>query len=199
MSTYEDEHGLNRPREDDQNHNTSGNGNNENDQHRRRPTLQQALDSFLNTPSYSASNINLQMFNTPESLQRPNIPIEPQMLEMLQSMLSTNNGIVTLDDSKKIEGVNDSFMDTLERVKVKELKDDDTCPICTNEYKNDPHPLVVELPCNSKHRFDLECIGPWLKLNKTCPLCRIDVTERKKPIIDYVDSEEEEEGWDVYG
>lgn len=121
------------------------------------------------------------------------------MLQMLQSMLSSNNGIVTLDEDKKTEGIDDSFLDTLQRVNVKKLKDDDTCPICTNEYKSDSHPLVVELPCNSKHRFDLECIGPWLKLNKTCPLCRVDVTKRKKEIMKYVDSEEEEEGWDMYG
>lgn len=191
MSTYDDEHNLNESRTD----NNNSNNNNINNNNGRRLTLQQALDNFLNTPSYSASNIvNLNS----ENLQSNGIPIEPQMMEMLQSMLTFNNGIITMDGNLEDKGVDDSFMDTLERVNIKTLKDDDTCPICTNEYKRDKHPLVVELPCNSKHRFDLECIGPWLKLNKTCPLCRIDVTIRKNK-VELVDSEEEEDGWEMYG
>ncbi|KAG0683005.1 hypothetical protein C6P40_000628 [Pichia californica] len=191
MSTYDDEHNLNESRTD----NNNSNNNNINNNNGRRLTLQQALDNFLNTPSYSASNIvNLNS----ENLQSNGIPIEPQMMEMLQSMLTFNNGIITMDGNLEDKGVDDSFMDTLERVNIKTLKDDDTCPICTNEYKSDKHPLVVELPCNSKHRFDLECIGPWLKLNKTCPLCRIDVTIRKNK-VELVDSEEEEDGWEMYG
>lgn len=191
MSTYEDEHGLNRGRNEETPE--LDNNNAQTTRSRRHLTLQQALDNFLNTPSYSATDV-FTTLNAPGD-----IPIEPQMLQMLQSMLSSNNGIVTLDEDKKTEGIDDSFLDTLQRVNAKKLKDDDTCPICTNEYKSDSHPLVVELPCNSKHRFDLECIGPWLKLNKTCPLCRVDVTKRKKEIVKYVDSEEEEEGWDMYG
>jgi hypothetical protein len=191
MSTYEDEHGLNRGRNEETPE--LDNNNAQTTRTRRHLTLQQALDNFLNTPSYSTTDV-FTTLNAPGD-----IPIEPQMLQMLQSMLSSNNGIVTLDEDKKTEGIDDSFLDTLQRVNAKKLKDDDTCPICTNEYKSDSHPLVVELPCNSKHRFDLECIGPWLKLNKTCPLCRVDVTKRKKEIVKYVDSEEEEKGWDMYG
>lgn len=193
MSTYEDEHNLtnhdggspSNPGESQ----TARNG-------QRHLTLTQALDHFLNTPAYSSSAVPLTMDN----LSTSRIPIEPQMVEMLQSMLqSSSDGVFTLSqDGKETKGVDDSFLDTLGRVPVKQLKNDDTCPICTNEYKSDSHPLVVELPCNSNHRFDLECIGPWLKLNRTCPLCRTDVTVKKVKDIP-VDSEEEEEGWDMYG
>lgn len=196
MSTYEQEHNLNRSSSDDstnQNHSNTSSGNNNG---RHRPTLQQALNNFLNTPSYATTN--LIAFDNPDSLQVGGIPVEPQMMEMLTSMIRSSNGMISLDDSNQSKGVDDAFLDTLERVDVKKLKDDDTCPICTNDYKSDPHPLVVELPCNSKHRFDLECIGPWLKLNKTCPLCRTDVTIKKNK-VEYVDSEEEEDGWDMYG
>lgn len=194
MSTYEEEHNLNRTEEE--NNESSENNQHLHNHNGRHPTLQQALDNFLNTPSYSTSN--LITFNNINNLQNNNIPIEPQMLQMLQTMLTSSNGIISIYDSIENKGVDDSFLDTLERVNVKTLKDDDTCPICTNEYKNDDHPLVVELPCNSKHRFDLECIGPWLKLNKTCPLCRTDVTIKKNK-VEIIDSEEEDEDWQMYG
>jgi hypothetical protein len=224
MSTYEDEHNLN-------NNNLESSNEQQQQFHngQRHLTLQQALNNFLNIPTYSTNIINLNNENINNNNNNNNnndnnnnnndnnnnhdnnnnndnnLPIEPHMLEMLQSMLqsvSNVNGIVTLDDiNNKNKGVDDSFFDTLERVNIKKLKDDDACPICTNDYKNDKHPLVVELPCNSKHRFDLECIGPWLKLNKTCPLCRTDVTMKKKKEIPIVidDDDDEEEGWDMYG
>lgn len=194
MSTYEEEHNLNGNPEDSSSSNRQASSPQTHSTHERHPTLQQALNNFLNTPSYSTTNIvNLNR----ENLQSSGLAIEPQMVEMLQSILRSSNGIISFDESVESKGVDDSFLDRLERVNVKTLKEDDTCPICTNDYKSDEHPLVVELPCNSKHRFDLECIGPWLKINKTCPLCRTDVTVRKNK-VELVDSEEEEEGWDMY-
>ncbi len=45
----------------------------------------------------------------------------------------------------------------------------------------DKYPLVVRLPCHKDHRFDLECIRPWLKLNPTCPLDRKELLKKPKP------------------
>lgn len=118
-----------------------------------------------------------------------------------------------LDSNPKQKGVNLEFLDTLERVPVSQLPDEEFCPICTNKFKDDRYPLIVKLPCgikNSKHFFDLECIGPWLMTNSTCPMCRTNVLEveenRRKRIEEEIrkareeDSEEEaEEGWDIYG
>lgn len=67
----------------------------------------------------------------------------------------------------------------LERVPRKELKKDDSCPICSSPFLEDKYPLVVRLPCHKDHMFDLECIQPWLKLNTTCPLDRIDLEKKK--------------------
>lgn len=59
----------------------------------------------------------------------------------------------------------------------------------------DEYPLVVRLPCNPKHMFDLECIAPWLKLHATCPLDRKDLVKAKRPppTPPAVKKEEEEE------
>ena len=58
----------------------------------------------------------------------------------------------------------------------------------------DEYPLVVRLPCNPKHMFDLECIAPWLKLHATCPLDRKDLVKAKKPPAPPPKQDEEEDG-----
>lgn len=91
----------------------------------------------------------------------------------------------------------------LERVPKASLKPADTCPICNNPFMEDAYPLVVQLPCHPTHRFDLECVRPWLRLRGTCPLDRIDFAkqlrdkaEAKKKLVE----EDEEEEWDgMYG
>lgn len=85
----------------------------------------------------------------------------------------------------------------MERVPKKSLKKGMDCPICSNPFLDDKYPLVVRLPCNPKHMFDLECIAPWLRLHATCPMDRKDVS-RKEPVKKVEkDVEEEEDGeWD---
>ncbi|KAK5701798.1 hypothetical protein LTR97_004616 [Elasticomyces elasticus] len=81
----------------------------------------------------------------------------------------------------EVQGVSDEFIQELERVPKKSLKEDQSCPICSNPFLEDPHPLVVRLACHKDHLFDLECIQPWLKLNPTCPLDRQVLVKKKAP------------------
>lgn len=113
---------------------------------------------------------------------------------LLESLLDTASEN-TIHPPRKIEGVDQAFLDTLERVPKKALKPEDTCGICAEPFLGDEWPLVVELPCGSKvrHAFDLECVAPWLKLNGTCPMDRVDLRRKKAPIVDV---EPEEEEWD---
>ncbi|KAJ4371335.1 hypothetical protein N0V83_004552 [Neocucurbitaria cava] len=85
------------------------------------------------------------------------------------------------DPPTELKGVPDSFLDELERVPKKALKPADTCPICVNPFLEDEYPLVIQLPCHKDHRFDLDCIRPWLKLNSTCPLDRRELLKKKQP------------------
>ncbi len=50
-------------------------------------------------------------------------------------------------------------------------KNDDDCPICMNPLNNGK---VRELDCKQKknHSFHDHCIGKWLRIKGTCPLCR---------------------------
>ncbi|KAK3303493.1 uncharacterized protein B0T15DRAFT_496044 [Chaetomium strumarium] len=92
---------------------------------------------------------------------------------------------------REIEGVTQEFLDGLDRVSRKSLKQDDTCPICAERYLDDQYPLVVELPCHGSHRFDLECVGPWLRAKGTCPLCRKEMGKRRAVVVATEEDDEE--------
>lgn len=98
---------------------------------------------------------------------------------------------------KKVHGVPDGFLDTLERVSKKKLKESDSCVICGMRFLDDPYPLVVRLPCHTAHIFDLECIAPWLKLHTTCPLDRKDLLKKPTPPPPPPGDDHEGE-WDEY-
>jgi hypothetical protein len=97
---------------------------------------------------------------------------------------------------EQIQGVSQSYLDSLDRVPRKSLKEDETCPICAERYLDDPYALVVELPCHHSHRYDLECVGPWLLSKGTCPLCRKDLTKKKEVKIEKTEDEDEEDDMD---
>lgn len=139
--------------------------------------------------------------------------------EMLNYMIETLSQLADNPPST-LQGVPQSFLDTLERVDKSELHarqakagsdTADRCPICRIPFLDDKYPLVVQLPCHKEHVFDLECIAPWLKTQTTCPLCRVPVIkqETEKERIDRIvgrnassakdaKAEDEEEWDDMY-
>lgn len=140
-------------------------------------------------------------------------------MESLQHQIESEGGLAGVGATQK--GISDEYLDSLDRVNIKDLDKDADCPICTNKFVDDKYPLIVKLPCtgvsnslkpSSKsrgHIFDLDCIGPWLKMNSTCPLCRFDLLELNKKRKEKLDQElkqireqqqeeEEEEEWDDY-
>ncbi len=83
------------------------------------------------------------------------------------------------DPPRRVAGVTQEYLDGLDRVPKKRLRADDACPICVEKYLDDAYPLVVQLPCHASHRFDLECVGPWLLAKGSCPMCRTDLARKK--------------------
>ncbi|KAG0002395.1 hypothetical protein BGZ79_003076 [Entomortierella chlamydospora] len=51
-----------------------------------------------------------------------------------------------------------------------------TCPICLCEYEDLEE--LRRLPCD--HYFHKECVDEWLKLKRTCPLCKCDVSRKRR-------------------
>lgn len=117
---------------------------------------------------------------------------------LLQSLMTTlEQDIGSPPDT--IPGVSQEYLDNLDRVPRKQLKKDDSCPICAEPFLDDQYPLVVELPCNGHHHFDLECVGPWLLSKGSCPMCRHDLTKKKVVEIPKDDEEDEDDMDGLYG
>ncbi|EGW31847.1 uncharacterized protein SPAPADRAFT_62459 [Spathaspora passalidarum NRRL Y-27907] len=200
MSTYEEEHNIQdraNPRADD----TTARG-------RQHATLSNIIDTFLTTSGSDTPSNAYAMEALTSALHHLSDADGSRLAQTLMESLQDSGDI----DGKRSKGVSQEYLDTLERVKVSSISEDDAfCPICTNKFKDDKYPLVVRLPCGHgvNHIYDLECVGPWLQMNSTCPLCRTNVLEaeqnRRKKIEEEIrrakeeDSEEEEEDWDVYG
>ena len=110
--------------------------------------------------------------------------------EFLESLISSLEDDIH-DPPTRLRGVSQEFVDSLDRVNRKTLDKDDDCAICKVPYLEDEYCLVVELPCDGRHQFDLECVGPWLRSKGTCPMCRQEMGKRKVEIPQ--DDEEEEE------
>jgi hypothetical protein len=109
-------------------------------------------------------------------LEAPNANSQAFLDGLIDSVLQSIE-----EPPSKVAGVPQSYLDALERVPKKQLKKTDTCPICGEAFLDDEYPLVVELPCHPSHRFDLDCVGPWLRLQGTCPLDRKDLMKKEVP------------------
>lgn len=128
--------------------------------------------------------------------------------ELLDSLINSLMSSVETPP-REVVGVDEEYIAALERVSIKKVKRDADCPICGNAFVDDPHPLLVRLPCHDSHIFDLECVRPWLRLKGTCPLDRVDLAEKERDRqIKRLEEirknarpeDEEEESWDgLYG
>lgn len=56
----------------------------------------------------------------------------------------------------------------------------------------------MRLPCHPDHVFDLDCVGPWLKLKPTCPLDRKVLWKKREPPPPSNDDEDDGEYDDMY-
>lgn len=178
---------------------------------RVHPTLGAALSQFLSEGASDLESTTQSQQALREMISNFTLSADPNS-DIAQNMMSLIG-----EQTEPQKGVPESFLDSLDRVLLSDLPDKDTadCPICTNRFCDDLHPLLVKLPCTSArnknrrpgkdHIFDLECIGPWLKVNATCPLCRYNMSDHERlwreelAKLQESDDEEEEDGWDVYG
>jgi hypothetical protein len=173
---------------------------------RRRQIDMSSFTSQLHQLSDDPSSPDAQRHNNPHAVPTP---VEMAgLFRLVQDQLSTlaqdspdatnRDFLQTLFDGlesdilnppREVAGVSQEFLDALERVPKKTLKPDDACPICAEKFLDDKYPLIVELQCHHSHRFDLECVAPWLQLKGTCPMCRTDLTKydpRRKDTSDRI-------------
>ena len=63
--------------------------------------------------------------------------------------------------------------DTYDTVSVISFADDTYCSVCIDNFDTTEKDVVKLKNCN--HIFHKECIDKWIKINRTCPVCRKDV------------------------
>lgn len=178
-------------------------------------TLSSVIESFMTGGSRTSSDItSANPINDFTNALR--VLSTEQGSELATQLIASLENDFRNADGEKPKGVPQNVIDDLPRVLINDLPDKETadCPICTSRFIDDTHPLIVKLPCNLKkggkaHIFDLECVGPWLEMNSTCPLCRFDVLDadriRKEKLEEELraakeeDEDDEEEEWDDYG
>ncbi|KAK4757309.1 hypothetical protein SAY87_018610 [Trapa incisa] len=64
-----------------------------------------------------------------------------------------------------------------------EMEDDDTCPICCQEFISDNDSPIVMI--QRSHKYHFKCIFRWLRQNDGCPLCRSEIAYGYDIIIIY--------------
>lgn len=59
-------------------------------------------------------------------------------------------------------------------VKIVKDIDDEDCSICLDKlFDEEDNKQVISLECN--HLYHKECVDPWIKENKSCPLCKRNI------------------------
>lgn len=92
----------------------------------------------------------------------------------------------------------DSVINGLPIVKIKQshlLNDSQSCAVCMEDFKVGGE--AKELPCN--HIFHSNCIGPWLRLHNSCPVCRTALLVPGITSDGTSDSSDDETDSSVYG
>ncbi|OBA21736.1 hypothetical protein METBIDRAFT_32200 [Metschnikowia bicuspidata var. bicuspidata NRRL YB-4993] len=180
MSTYESDHNLN----------TSESINSQNDGRRQYHSLSSAIDAFLTTTAAS----NRERLSGREIFENAlRMMGDEENSEVIQQFLQNLDSEGT--EINTSVGVDDAFLDALERVDLDSLSETADCPICTNKFVHNKYPLIVKLPCftngksSKQHIFDMDCIAPWLKVNSTCPMCRCDMHDAKKARREHLEAE----------
>lgn len=100
------------------------------------------------------------------------------VVQLLGNMDLAENGATEEDMDKLVDYVFDSDNNMIKSVdyykqriekKINLTDDSDTtCCICLTQYENKERLRLLD--CD--HHFHQECCDKWLKINKTCPLCR---------------------------
>ncbi|PVH84115.1 hypothetical protein DL98DRAFT_512528 [Cadophora sp. DSE1049] len=180
----------------------------------RRPSMSSFFNqlSQIETSTLPTPHNNTHSVPTPVDVAATERLLQEQFRALLNTSSDSSNsssnedfltGLITYLEEQiesppeKVEGVPQSYLDALERVDKRTLKRSDVCPICNEVFLDDEYPLVVRLPCHKTHVFDLECVGPWLRLQGTCPLDRKKMLEKKEE-VKVVDDDEEEEYDDMF-
>ncbi|XP_059667033.1 E3 ubiquitin ligase BIG BROTHER-related-like [Cornus florida] len=123
--------------------------------------------SSIGTPS---SSIGTPVRSGSPDVRQDDIDPDGMTYEQLQSL-----GDSIGSESK---GLSEELISRLPYFKYKtglfsKKKKKEECVICFTQYKSGDY--LITLPC--AHQYHSKCITHWLKINKTCPVCKVEVNE----------------------
>ncbi|KAJ7387472.1 E3 ubiquitin-protein ligase znrf3 [Desmophyllum pertusum] len=78
-------------------------------------------------------------------------------------------------DSSSTREENGNISDTESTLSTQSDGINSKCVICLEKFKDGQDVRIV--PC--RHEFHKDCVDPWLLSNYTCPLCMLNIVERK--------------------
>ena len=69
------------------------------------------------------------------------------------------------------KGMKEEDLKTVDSIKFSNINSENctNCTVCITDFEKDDDVVVFNV---CKHVYHKECILNWLKLNKTCPICR---------------------------
>ena len=114
-------------------------------------------------------SINIQANNNNNDNRPAPAPQAFSPFEMLFQQLQQQQE----DMTPVSRGASKAAIEALETVPQSEMKADDSCPVCQDDFKEGEEEAVVKMPCG--HAFHKECLLPWLESNNTCPTCRHEI------------------------
>ncbi|PQE21739.1 Zinc finger RING FYVE PHD-type protein [Rutstroemia sp. NJR-2017a BBW] len=165
---------------------------------RRRPSMSSFFNQLSQIETSDSTTDPTRQHNNPHAVPTPvDVSAAYRLLQDQYLTLRSDSGgsssanplldVLIESTQSQIEypptqtnGCSQTYLDTVDRVPRKSLKPDETCPICGEKFLSDEYCLVIVLPCHPTHKFDLECVGPWLRINGTCPLDRKAVGDGEK-------------------
>jgi Ring finger domain len=59
---------------------------------------------------------------------------------------------------------------------------DQTCGICLCEYEEGDRIHLLPCPGTAMHAFHAACVSQWLARDRTCPVCKHDITDVETPV-----------------
>jgi hypothetical protein len=107
--------------------------------------------------------------------------------EVSQHDLASGTGIVSSGTREASRRMTDN-----ELIKRAFINSADACSVCLSDYENQE--TIMILPC--AHIYHKQCVEEWFANNKTCPLCKAEVTSQ---LPDDVSEERPNPTTDTYG
>lgn len=110
----------------------------------------------------------------------PNAEDDSEAAEGLDTDAMTYEELIELGEhvGKVTCGLTDAQIESLPKMKAGDASvNDPRCAVCCMEFEVNED--VCSLP-RCKHAFHGECVEPWLRENKTCPMCKQEVFDEEE-------------------